>query len=835
MDQLLIAEILTSDSDEIADLKANIEILDGLIDLARKIDGLPDISKRFYEESRSLYQATSLGQNIETLEKILSEFFGPPIKPAGKPLARKMRSNSSVSYLGGIQKDQSFFLISLKTGEFYGALWPWRRNKKKIEIHLGYCSDWITDEDYTQIEMVVKRSLSRSTYAQMDTGVGGQIHGISLPSFLQMAEMERSTFTLRISTEDQTGRLYLLEGNLIDADTSGEKGWDAACHIISWENTAIEIEPADSDRTDAIRQPLMHILMESLRVKDEARSAKGQPAAPKEEAPPGPKSEGKPASKGRPAKPIVRLERTPMPPPPTKKKQTFLPIGIAVLVLVCLASGVLWFLNHQASIKRAAERFEQFITEVDQTDPPRQKLTMLKDYIKKNPRSPNMGAVQDKILEANEQLETEAFEKVTLEISSLDIDELYEKKALDLYSKFLEQYPNSRFTDKINKSIADIKNLLDQYYYEELKRAARLDFAERTETYRNYLARFPKGRYREDVEVLIEEMGRQYLEYLKTESAQCDQNQQWKPCIERCDAFIDLYKNMELGNQATALKTQMIDKHDLHDLNQKAEAAGNDYQSAYNLYQAYLTRHPQSSQLAVIEKKMKAMESKLVDQRRWNTARDFSNNPKNSLYERVQRLDAYLRNNVSGPYSADAQNLMNRLEAERQVALQQRQAKVQQQEEQARLEREKMKREQQKVRVQQFRTEIERQLNTSTRFHSNGNGTATDTTTGLTWALLDTNQELGGCLTYNSALAYIQNMRHGGYSDWRLPTASELAAIYKQTPYFPASGAQWYWTSESYAKGFHTVANIVTAKPETVFQREYRPVSECGSVRAVRP
>jgi hypothetical protein len=832
MDQLLIAEILTSDSDEIADLKANIEILDGLIELARQVDALPNISKRFFEESRSLYQATSVGQNVEALEKILSEFFGPPVKPAGKPLPRKMRNNSSVNYLGGIQKDQSLFLISLKTGEFYGALWPWKRNKDKIEIHLGYCSDWITDEDYGQIEMVVKRSISRSAYSQIDTGVGGQIHGISLPSFLQMAEMERSTFTLRVSADYKVGRLYLSDGNLIDAELMGQNGWEAACNIISWENTGIEIEPADYSVTDVIKQPLMHILMESLRVKDEARSKEGRGPDARREEPPGPK----PGVRGRPAQPLMRLERVKAPQLQAKKKISFLPIGITLLILVCILSGVLLYFNHQAGIKkRVSENLAKLLNEVDKTGAPGQKLVLLEEYIKQHPNSPNIGAVQNKMLEVKDLIETAAFDKITLEISTLEINEHYEKKAIALYGKFLEEHPNSRQIDKINKSIGDIKKLLDQYYYNELKRAARLDFAERTKTYRNYLSRFPKGRFRKDVEILIEEMGRQYLEYIQTETAQCDQEKQWKPCIENCDIFLDVYKGMELSKQASALKAQIIDKRDLYDLAKKAERTSNDYQAAYNLYRTYLAQHPQSSQYTEIEKKMKALESKLDAQGRWKAVLAFSDNPANGLFERIQRLDAYLLKNSSGPYSRDAQNLMERLEEERQAFLQQRQAQARQQEQQAMLQREKEKQAALRAQALRLQSQMENQFSGASRFRSNGNGTVTDTTTNLIWTILDTHQELGGCLTYDAAIAYTRELAHGGYTDWRLPTASELAAIYKQPPYFPASGAQWYWSSESYVKGFHTMANIVTAKPETVFERAYRPITECGSVRAVRP
>ena len=49
MDQQLVAEFLTSDSDEIADLKANLKILEGFIELVQDIDGLPGNKKRFYE------------------------------------------------------------------------------------------------------------------------------------------------------------------------------------------------------------------------------------------------------------------------------------------------------------------------------------------------------------------------------------------------------------------------------------------------------------------------------------------------------------------------------------------------------------------------------------------------------------------------------------------------------------------------------------------------------------------------------------------------------------------------------------------------------------------
>jgi hypothetical protein len=103
------------------------------------------------------------------------------------------------------------------------------------------------------------------------------------------------------------------------------------------------------------------------------------------------------------------------------------------------------------------------------------------------------------------------------------------------------------------------------------------------------------------------------------------------------------------------------------------------------------------------------------------------------------------------------------------------------------------------------------------------------------WSLPDSQLERGRCMNYRSALQYVRELRYGGYSDWRLPTPGELAGIYKNSPFFPFTGADWYWTSESFAKGYHVEAAVVTTKPETVFEKQSVNTDGCGAVRAVRP
>ena len=60
------------------------------------------------------------------------------------------------------------------------------------------------------------------------------------------------------------------------------------------------------------------------------------------------------------------------------------------------------------------------------------------------------------------------------------------------------------------------------------------------------------------------------------------------------------------------------------------------------------------------------------------------------------------------------------------------------------------------------------------RFVDHGDGTVTDTKTGLMWAAKDN----GDLINWPNALSYSQNYSGGGYTDWRMPTLAELSSLY---------------------------------------------------------
>jgi|GEM_PF-5512599 len=63
----------------------------------------------------------------------------------------------------------------------------------------------------------------------------------------------------------------------------------------------------------------------------------------------------------------------------------------------------------------------------------------------------------------------------------------------------------------------------------------------------------------------------------------------------------------------------------------------------------------------------------------------------------------------------------------------------------------------------------------SAAFVDNGNGTVTDTTTGLMWQQATGNN--GAPMTWKAALAYCASLSLAGYADWRLPNIKELDSL----------------------------------------------------------
>jgi DNA-binding response OmpR family regulator/predicted regulator of Ras-like GTPase activity (Roadblock/LC7/MglB family) len=99
----------------------------------------------------------------------------------------------------------------------------------------------------------------------------GHVAGISLPSFMQLLELDKKTCTLHIKSGKNRGDMFFKQGELYSARTGKLTGQDATFEIINWDNSEIEIENICKIKEEEreINVPMGFLLIESARMKDE--------------------------------------------------------------------------------------------------------------------------------------------------------------------------------------------------------------------------------------------------------------------------------------------------------------------------------------------------------------------------------------------------------------------------------------------------------------------------------------------------------------------------------------------------------------------------------------
>ncbi|MFH2218818.1 MAG: DUF4388 domain-containing protein [Pseudomonadota bacterium] len=788
----------------------------------------------------------------------------------------------------------------------------------------------------------------------MSAGSDGQIYGVSIDSFLQMAQMERTTCTLTVKFEGQVGYLYILDGELISAETGDFEKVEAACRIISWPESTIEIENSCNKTENEINQPLMNILMEGLRLRDNtllaakdrtradqtgvAETAKTTPppapedihaeAVPDEfslddfdlelseepveefsielsEAPPADSQaevlpdelsfedlEIKPSedlslelslepsedlslelspepSKAPPIEPspeppleptfeppedlmekIEKLEKREItadryvpikekpkidPRQKLKRKRIMVFSALGVLTVIVAISSVVSMRAVKA--KQAEEAYQRVLTAVENQETLEEKLTVLQNYIDSHKESPFVEHAENKVKEVRKIFENREFQELIRTVDALPLDDNFEKEARDAYNQHLEKYPDGSRTADVRERISRIPNIVDNIDYDKLQKVAESGVDERITAYNLYLLNHPKGKHRKSVEELISNLSEAYYDDLREEIRVCDSQQKWEKCIRMCEYFVSTFKDHQRWDEMGVVKNEMQAKSDLADLKERAkqEVADHDYEAAKQVYLTYLEKNPDSHAEGKISEELAKLDEALARKDEWEKVAEICRNRNYTVYDRKRAVKGYIANNPSGPFTQDAKMFLRQLETEKQPVAGYSEKgtgkSLQQSGSQtvvgyAKVDTQKIQRERENVRAQ---------LKSVDRFVANGDGTFTDSMTGLMWCVLDSGIELGRCIDYKSAVEYVKGLTTGGYRDWRMPTSSDLAALYKSKPFFPGSGSPWYWTAKTFVDGYHVKSGIVTSKQETVFKREYADVEDCGAVRAVRP
>jgi hypothetical protein len=571
-----------------------------------------------------------------------------------------------------------------------------------------------------------------------------------------------------------------------------------------------------------------------------------------------------------------------------KQKQFRLMViaGIAgAVVLIGLIIFSVWSFN---AIRLRAD-YQKTLVEAENQTNPEQKEQILKGFIKRQGKNDYTPKVEKKIDEVRNLIKKREFDAAVRESKRLtQAGEL--EKAIGVFEQYLKKFPDGIHTNEAKQKIVQIKDQIDDNAYSSLN-SFQGGFAEKIKLYDSYFEKYPNGRHTDDVKKLMSNMVEGYYSQLKKELSRCESDDDWNACIAASDKFIEKFAKSPQSSEVEGLRIRFRKnrqhKEDLAGMKQKASALGENYEDAKKIYAEYLSANPESppymkklieseslwldkqiqrrdrekkewenllaylkntesltSRIQKLEtyignnptvkyigeakkiseglKKEKAAEDEKNqaerDVREWQEVLAYSKNPKVSLADRIGKLGSYLTQNPSGKNSAQAKTILDQLRREKAA------------------EDEQLRNQESAAARRNMEIQAARNLlrQAGGRFADNGDGTVIDTQTGLMWCLLDSSADSGKCMNYTSAEKYVANLRTGGYKNWRLPSVSELAGIYKTEPFFPTTTQKWFWSSEAFWHGWNKRVYVVTSEKEKNLSKQDMDIEQCGAVHAVR-
>ncbi|MFH1981452.1 MAG: DUF4388 domain-containing protein [Pseudomonadota bacterium] len=470
--------------------------------------------------------------------------------------------------------------------------------------------------------------------------VGGQVQGISLDSFLQMVQMEKTTCTLRVLSEEDVGFIYILKGVLIAAEVGALSGIDAAHEIISWENSVIEIDKACDRTEDQIKQPLMTILMEGLRLRDDRQASGGAlrmmdtqsmatpPASPRPTVPQPPAPADATSPVPAPAAEVTHVTASEKPGfefPQRKKKKKISLLRILLILIIVVAAGAGAYLS--VGVSGAEKKYRALQSQLLETPTLMEKVNLLEAFIETGPTGEHAASANRLLLSFKGAMDAEIF-AAAIEKASALANKGDLKAAYEVFSQYLEANPKSSVRSHAEKEMAALASQMADIAFNELTKKTQSLGPERLNLYDDFLTSYPSSAHEDAVRALIAEMATEYYGYFETQVAIATHEENWQHCNSLVSQFTRLYpdhpRTPVLSKLIPIFEKNQRQKTDFEQLLVTAREKGTDYIAAGAVLTKYLSAYPDSYLRdrikAQIERYQRLSEEARIDDLRKTTA-----------------------------------------------------------------------------------------------------------------------------------------------------------------------------------------------------------------------
>ncbi|MCE5334936.1 MAG: pentapeptide repeat-containing protein [Desulfobacteraceae bacterium] len=97
----------------------------------------------------------------------------------------------------------------------------------------------------------------------------GTITSVKLTDLIQIGCLSRSELNIEVYSDAGKGNIYIGSGRVLHAETGSLKGEEAFSHILAWDSGRFITVPSLPNATTTIDKPVMHLIMQALRLRDE--------------------------------------------------------------------------------------------------------------------------------------------------------------------------------------------------------------------------------------------------------------------------------------------------------------------------------------------------------------------------------------------------------------------------------------------------------------------------------------------------------------------------------------------------------------------------------------
>src|SRR5579872_152506 len=139
---------------------------------------------------------------------------------------------------------------------------------------LGVDLFWLKPDTQQNMEMFLQ-CIESLLGRDEESGFRG-VQSKSLMDLIQMECLSQSSTVLRITRGSLTGRIWIVSGELIDAETDGARGETAFRRILEWKSGTFENLPAEPSRERTITKPANALLLEAAQAMDEIAAPETQ-------------------------------------------------------------------------------------------------------------------------------------------------------------------------------------------------------------------------------------------------------------------------------------------------------------------------------------------------------------------------------------------------------------------------------------------------------------------------------------------------------------------------------------------------------------------------------